>query len=168
MHNERNYDKVFFSWSPYAGATSWGFPFIDIFYHDQNETHVWLLGTPASCPEPREDVFPFVLRPLGPLWLLAPREPMAHFQARRMVDIETGCYAFPYSHKYERLIRNDILYANCTALRSFYPYVERRCSRNRCIETLKLDGPRAIHRVTYNYAYRPYMSIGKNYPSRTC
>ncbi|CAF3306168.1 unnamed protein product, partial [Rotaria sp. Silwood2] len=94
MHNKRNYDKVFFSWCPPAGRYPWRFPFIDIFYHDENHTHVWLVGKPSSCPVRREDVFPLVLRPLGPLWLLAPREPMAHFESRSMRAIETGCLAF--------------------------------------------------------------------------
>nr|ACC43939.1 LicD motif-containing protein [Philodina roseola] len=159
MYNERNYDKIFFSWSPFAGETPWRFPFIDIFYHDQNDTHVWLLGTPSSCPERREDVFPLVFRPLGSLWLLAPREPMAHFEARKMVHIETGCYIFPYSHKYERLLRKDVLNANCNALRYVYPYVERQCSSKHCIETLKLNGEKPIHQVNFQYVYRAQLNI---------
>ncbi|CAF0726600.1 unnamed protein product [Rotaria sp. Silwood1] len=138
MHNKRNYDKIFFSWCPHAGRTAWRFPFIDIFYHDRNSTHIWLLGEPESCPVRLEDVFPLVLRPLGSLWLYAPREPMAHFESRQMRYIETGCYAFPYSHKYETLLRNDTLSVACTKLESVYPYVERQCALNKCIEYLKL------------------------------
>lgn len=167
MHNERNYDKIFFSWSPPAGQTPWGFPFIDIFYQDQNATHVWLLGTPSSCPERREEVFPLVLRPLGSLWLFAPREPMAHFEARKMAHIETGCYVFPYSHKYERLLRNDVLYANCNALKRFYPYVERHCSSRTCIETWTLEGQQPIHQVAFHHTFRTVLNISKS-SSRTC
>ncbi|CAF0995344.1 unnamed protein product [Rotaria sordida] len=126
LPNKRNYDKVFFSWCPHAGTTPWRFPFIDIFYHDGNSTHVWLLGRPSSCPVRLEDVFPLVLRPLGSLWLYAPREPMAHFESRRMRYIETGCYVFRYSHKYEKLLADKIFSIECSKLKSVYPYVERQ------------------------------------------
>ncbi|CAF2731964.1 unnamed protein product [Rotaria sp. Silwood2] len=156
MHNKRNYDKVFFSWCPPAGRYPWRFPFIDIFYHDENHTHVWLVGKPSSCPVRREDVFPLVLRPLGPLWLLAPREPMAHFESRSMRAIETGCLAFVYSHKYERRIYNKTRYASCSKLRSVYPYVERQCASTECIEYLKL-GDYLLHTVKFTPAYRTFL-----------
>ena len=168
MHNERNYDKVFFTWSPHAGAESWRFPFIDIFYHDQNATHVWLLGQPASCPVRREDVFPLVLRPLGPLWLSAPREPMAHFESRNMRQIETGCYMFPYSHKHERLLRDDALYAECEKLKPFYPYVERECTTNRCVESLKIAETTVIHTLNYQNTYRTFLYAETNTSYRAC
>ncbi|CAF2362423.1 unnamed protein product [Rotaria sp. Silwood2] len=162
LHNKRNYDKVFFSWCPHAGETPWRFPFIDIFYHDQNSTHIWLLGQPSSCPVRLEDVFPLVLRPLGSLWLYAPREPMAHFESRSMKSIETGCYAFAYSHKYETLLRDDTLVADCSQLKFVYPYVERQCVLNKCIEYLKLGRKTIIHRLIYHYAYRTFLYAEKN------
>ncbi|CAF3354252.1 unnamed protein product [Rotaria socialis] len=130
LHNSRNYDKIFFSWCPHAGRTPWRFPFIDIFYHDQNSTHVWLLGQPSSCPVRVADIFPLVLRPLGSLWLYGPREPMAHFESRRMQAIETGCFIFPYSHKYEKLMMPNVIYANCTQLKTDYPLLDSITSSN--------------------------------------
>jgi len=168
MHNERNYDKVFFSWCPHTSQAPWRFPFIDIFYHDQNSTHVWLLGQPSSCPVRRENVFPLVLRPLGTLWLYGPREPMAHFESRMMTQIETGCYSFPYSHKYERLMRPDILYADCSQLKSVYPYVERQCTSYNCKEYLKLGDETIIHTVTYNYVYRTFLYTEMNPSYKAC
>jgi hypothetical protein len=167
IHNERNYDKVFFSWCPHTSPVSWRFPFIDIFYHDQNSTHVWLLGQPSSCPVRLKDVFPLVLRPLGPLWLYGPREPMAHFESRKMSQIETGCFAFPYSHKYELLMRSDVLYADCSQLESVYPYVERQCTLFQCKETLKL-GNKIIHTLIYNYAYRTFLYRDTNASYTAC
>lgn len=157
LHNERNYDKVFFSWCPYAGQTPWRFPFIDIFYYDRNSTHTWLLGKPSSCPVLLQDVFPLVLRPLGTLWLYSPREPMAHFESRNMRRIETGCYAFPYSHKYEDITRNDTLAVDCSKLESVYPYVERKCVPNKCTEYLKLGNGTVIQTLIYNYSYRTFL-----------
>ena len=166
MNNSRNYDKVYFSWCPYAGEQSWRFPFIDIFYHDQNSTHVWLLGKPSSCPVRLEDVFPLVLRPLGPLWLYAPHETMAHFDSRDLKQI--GCYATPHSHKHERWIRNATLYADCTKLKLFYPYVERQCMSNRCIEYLMFGNQTIIHSTTYNYAYRTFLYAERNTSYKAC
>jgi hypothetical protein len=168
VHDRRNYDKVFFSWCPHAGKYPWRWPFVDIFYHDQNSTHVWLLGEPIKCPERREDVFPLVLRPLGPLWLYGPRQPMAHFDSRKMIKIETGCYSFRYSHKYEKLARQNILYADCSKLKSVYPYVERRCTSHECKEYLKLGDKTIIHTVTYNYAYRTFLYAETNRSYKAC
>ena len=166
IHNARNYDKVFFSWCPHAGKLPWRFPFIDIFYHDQNSTHVWLLGKPSSCPVRLENVFPMVLRPLGSLWLNAPREPMAVFESRRMKP--SGCFVFPYSHKHERAMRTKTLFAACTKLKSFYPYVERQCVSNRCVEYLMLGNNTIIHSTIYNHAYRTFLYTEKNSSYKAC
>ncbi len=167
MHNERNYDKVFFSWCPHTSNAPWRYPFVDIFYHDQNSTHVWLVGEPSDCPVRREDVFPLVLRPLGTLWLYGPYQPMAHFESRYMPNVESNCYVITYSHKYERMIRQEVLHPDCSQLKSFYPYVERRCT-TQCIEVLKLGDNTIIHTLMYNYAYRTFSYIDRNSSYRAC
>jgi hypothetical protein len=168
MHNQRNFDKVFFSWCPHAGNNIWRYPFIDIFYHDENSTHLWLLGEPSKCPVRREDIFPLVLRPLGSLWLLAPREPMAHFESRKMRQIETACFAYHYSHKHERLLKQGTLYANCSELKSVYPYVERQCISNKCTEYLKLGNSTIVHTLIYDYTYRTYLYSERNKSYQAC
>jgi len=159
MYNEQNYDKVFFKWCPPAGEYPWRFPFIDIFYYGEDSTHVWLIGKPSSCPVRRQDVFPLVLRPLGPLWLFAPREPIAHFESRSMKYID--CYAFPYSHKYERLLYQTTQYANCSKLKFIYPNVERRCTLTECVEYLKL-GDEILHIITFTSTYRTFFYVERN------
>lgn len=168
MYNERNYDKIYFTWCPRYSAVTWNFPFIDIFYQDENSTHVWLLGTPRSCPVLREDVYPLVHRPLGSLWLYGPRQPMAHFQSRRMGQIETGCYAVPYSHKYEKNMRSDILYADCSLLNFVYPHVKRKCTLHNCTEALMFGNNTIIHTHTYNYAYRTILHTITDETYQTC
>jgi hypothetical protein len=165
INNKRNYDKVFFTWCPPAGKFSWRFPFIDIFYHGQNSTHVWLIGKPSTCPVRRQDVFPLVLRPLGPLWLLAPKEPIAHFESRSMRYI--GCYAFPYSHKHERLLYKAVQHANCSKLKFVYPNVERRCTLTECVEYLKL-GDKILHMITFTPPYRTFFYAARNASYRPC
>jgi len=162
MYNRRNYDKLFFSWCQQAGPAPWQFPFVDIFYYDTNSTHVWLVSKPSSYPVRREDVYPLVLRPLGPLWLWSPREPMRHFESRRMLFIETSCVAFPYSHRYEKLIGNRLRKANCNELRSIYPYVKRICTESKCTEYLKLGETTVIHELTLD-VYRTTFSSSNCY-----
>lgn len=165
--NHRNYDKIFFSWGPRAGPKWWRFPFVDIFYHDQNSTHIWLLGTPKDCPTKLTDVFPLVLRPLGSLWLYSPREPMAHFDSRRMTHIEDGCFASAYSHKEEKVIRSRGRSVHCSRLNSTYPYVDRQCTEHNCTEYLRLGDTHIIHTVYYNYPYRT-RSIQEHGSKVTC
>jgi len=154
MHKRQNNDKLFFSWCPQAGRYPWRFPFIDVFYHDKNSTHIWLLSEPRFCSVRREDVFPFVLRPFGRLWLFGPRQPMAHFESRKMKSIETGCFFQGYSKKYERKISKHVQRANCEHLKSIYPYVERKCTQTECIEHLKLGTNNLFHKVSFNDVYR--------------
>jgi len=165
IDNERNYDKVFFTWCPSAGEFPWRFPFIDIFYHGENSTHVWLIGKPSGCPVRRQDVFPLVLRPFGPLWLSAPRELIAHFESRSMQHI--GCYTFPYSHKYERLLHEKTRYADCSKLKFVYPNVERQCTPTECVEYLKLDD-KILHMITFTPLYRTFFYAERNLSYSPC
>jgi hypothetical protein len=165
IYNQRNYDKVFFTWCPLAGKTPWRFPFIDIFYHGENSTHVWLIGKPSSCPVRREDVFPLVFRPLGSLWLSAPREPVAHFESRSIKQIDCGAY--PYSHKYERFFYDAVQYVDCSKLKSVYPDVERQCTSTECVEHLKL-GNKTLHTITFTHAYRTFFYAERNSSYSAC
>lgn len=168
MHNSRDYDKVFFSWCPHTNRLAWRFPFIDIFYHDENSTHIWLVGKPSNCPVSRRDVYPLVHRPFGPLWLSAPREPMAQFESRKMKNIETKCFQNSYSHRYERKTNDGNLQVDCHTLRQFYPYVERKCTANKCTEILKFGNDSIIHTLTYNYSYRTYLYAERNTSYKAC
>jgi hypothetical protein len=165
LRNKRNYDKIFFSWCPSVGVSEWTFPCVDLFYYDQNSTHIMHTGLTNGCPERLQDIFPLVLRPLGPLWLYGPREPMAHFESRKMVRIEIDCFVHAYSHKYERVIRNGPLHAKCSDLNHVYPYVERVCSSNQCTESLRLLNNTIIHTIVYNYSYRTlsYAELNTSY-----
>jgi hypothetical protein len=168
VENERNYDKIFFSWCPYAGQRWWRFPFIDIFYHDQNSTHIWLLGKPADCPTRVEEVFPLVLRPLGSLWLYGPREPMAHFDSRNMKGIETLCFSSTYSHKEEIFIESRYGNVNCSEINSIYPYVNRQCTSRGCNETLQLVNGSVLQKFTYDYVYRTISYVETNRSYKAC
>lgn len=66
-------DKLYFPWSPQAGRKNWTYPYIDIFYFDENFTHIWLANYDSNlindCSISKSDVFPLVWRPFGRIWL---------------------------------------------------------------------------------------------------
>jgi hypothetical protein len=167
-----NFDKVFFSWCPHAGQKYWRYPFIDIFYHDRNSTHIWQtdLGyNPAGRPPVRtEEVFPLVLRPLGPLWLFAPREPLSHLDSQDMRQIETRCMAIAYDHKSESFLKDRDRSVNCSEVNSIYPYVYRHCTSHNCIEYLKLGSNTIIHKITYPFVYSACQYTSKNVSYKSC
>ncbi len=68
-----NYDKLYFPWTPQAGTKNWSYPYIDLFYFDQNSTHIWRTNYDRNlineCSMSKSDVFPLVWRPFGHIWL---------------------------------------------------------------------------------------------------
>jgi hypothetical protein len=68
-----NYDKLYFPWSPQAGSQNWSYPYIDIFYYDENSTHIWLANYDGqsinNCSINKSAIFPLVWRPFGQIWL---------------------------------------------------------------------------------------------------
>lgn len=67
------YDKIFFPWSPAAGKELWSYPYIDIFYYEENATHMWrtdyISRFDEYCMISKQDIFPLVWRPLGEIWI---------------------------------------------------------------------------------------------------
>lgn len=166
------FDKVFFAWCPLAGGKFWRYPFIDIFYHDTNSTHIWQAGRiknrPDRHPVRLEAVFPLVLRPLGPLWLYAPREPMAHFDSQDMRNIETKCWASSFNHRVERFVKDRARSAMCSQLTSTYPYVDRQCTSDSCTEYLKLGETTIIHKIRFPLPYDTCKYSRNNLSYRSC
>ena len=68
-----NYDKFFFPWTPRAGKRPWSYPYVEIFYYDENATHIWRAESDQqsieTCAASKADIFPTVWRPLGQIWL---------------------------------------------------------------------------------------------------
>lgn len=67
------YDKIYFPWAPRAGRQIWTYPFIDIGYYDENDTHIWQANygfdSIDACSLSKENIFPLVWRPFGEIWL---------------------------------------------------------------------------------------------------
>jgi hypothetical protein len=68
-----HYDKFYFPWTPRAGKRPWSYPFVEIFYYDENATHIWRAQSAQesieACAASKADIFPTVWRPLGEIWL---------------------------------------------------------------------------------------------------
>lgn len=80
------YDKLYFSWASRAGQQPWTYPFIDIAYYDENDTHIWQANygfdSIDACSLSKDKVFPLVWRPFGEIWL-----PVSCFNRTSIFDI---------------------------------------------------------------------------------
>ena len=68
-----NYDHLYFPWSPHSSLREWSYPYVDIFYYDENATHLWRPNNDRTsieyCAMSKRDIFPTVRRPFGSIWL---------------------------------------------------------------------------------------------------
>ena len=129
------YIKIFFKDSQSAGRTQWKFPFIDIFFYRKNSSYV--CDDFDFCTR-TEHVFPLKLRPLGTLWLPAPRNEPAYLLSTSYLNWDVNCIKGGYDHRNERS-RDRPLHYNCSSFESFYPFVHTECNNTHCVEQLKLE-----------------------------
>jgi hypothetical protein len=142
LGGEKNrYYKLSFKHTLSAGGYSWNFPFLDVFLYVTNKTHVWGLSDPDNILEIRH-VFPLVMRPLGELWLPAPRK------SRRLYDFNAfdNCKGHFYNHRREAGMRQ--VFVKCDDLKHIYPFVERD-NQSGSTEILKINDT-IIHTIIYD------------------
>ncbi|CAF0868523.1 unnamed protein product [Adineta steineri] len=168
------YHKFYFPWSPQAGKQNWSYPCVDVFYFDENSTHIWRINSDEKsmndCPVSKHNIFPLVWRLFGRIWLPAPREPLIIFEIHRWTAIGEWYYAKNYSHKYERTlsIMNDR--ARPHELYPYYPWVQRSCSQTHCIEqliTMDDNTNITIHTVQFE-KYRTKLIINPKFEIKNC
>jgi hypothetical protein len=143
FHNDdgiREYDKIFFRHTPSAGRNPWNFPFVDVFLYTKNDTHLWKLNDPNTIRK-LEYVFPLVIRPLGELWLPAPRDPQRIFG----FDPYDQCREHYWDHRIELAKYEPAI--QCNELKHIYPFVERN-NQSKSIEILRTNDT-IIHTVIY-------------------
>ncbi len=137
----KKYYKIFFKNTPQAGKYRWGFPFIDVFFYIQNETHLWQMGDPDTAIQIKY-VFPLVMRPFGELWLPAARQPQQVIK----FDPFDLCKGHFWDHRNEKEIIPIVL--KCDDLKYIYPFVEKDNQSN-STEILKLNN-KIIHTIIYD------------------
>jgi hypothetical protein len=124
------YYKFYFSISPRFSEYPWRYPFVDLIFYHENETHIWQENMQHISSISKQSIFPLKLRPLGSLWLPAPKSPRDYFISVNWTTYDHECFNGAWSHKYERAKEIDYGSAlrssiNCRELRKFYPFVER-------------------------------------------
>ena len=140
---EFEYYKFYFSISPRFSEYPWRYPFVDLIFYHENETHLWQENMQSISSVSKQSIFPLTLRPLGPLWLPSPKSPHDYFLSVNWTSHEYECFNGPWSHKFERTKDIDYNYEykstmNCEELHEFYPFVQRSLTHNE--ERLILNG----------------------------
>jgi hypothetical protein len=101
----------------------WNWPYIDISFYRENDTHI--LDTSKDMRKyiyPKTVIFPVHKRPLGNVLLDAPFDSYA---ALKLTYNSKHCQTYFYSHKYEKKVSNSSHVLNCREMKSFYGFVHR-------------------------------------------
>ncbi len=139
-HELREYDKIYFRHTPSAGGYPWNFPYVDVFLYQKNDTHLWQSYFGERMTK-LEYIFPLVMRPLGELWLPAPRYPERIFAS----NIYDECKDHYWDHKNE--LPKDEKIFKCNDFKHIYPFVEQN-KRSKSIEILKTNNT-IIHTIKF-------------------
>ncbi|CAF1095252.1 unnamed protein product [Adineta steineri] len=137
--SEQDFYKLFYINTPIAGEFEWHFPFVDIFFYEQDKSSLWSLQTPDVKIRKRH-IFPLILRPLGQLWLPAPKRPKRMFQ----FDPFDECRSHFWNHRNES--EQEEVTVKCDLLKDIYPFVEQIKNETNSIEDLKINNT-IIHTV---------------------
>ena len=110
----------------------WRSPFLDIFYFDKNQTHMYGRGHKTKL---LSDVFPLSLRPFQGRMVPSPRDPrryLTHYQRKdyytqtvtRRFEAEFQCRGPDFNYLNERVIhKSKVAEVPCTQLFHLFPFV---------------------------------------------
>ena len=147
--------KLYFKDTEKAGNRSWNWPFVDVKYYKENQSHVWNLDTKnrTRCLR-RGEFYPLHLRPFSRLWLPAPKNTREVLLAQYH---KFSCRRSKWSHRLET--RQQSRKVRCWKLSSWYPFVWREDLPGGTLEVLKVDG-RVVQYLgvpeTYSIFQRPF------------
>lgn len=124
-------------------------PNIDIFFFNEDETHIWsqTMGAKASLISKKSDVFPLVRRKFEMWDLPAPRR-LSFIVSAEFGDYQSTCKTSYYDHKRNRDFPS-LVTIDCEKLHSVYPFVFREKSYQGAfiVETCKI-GERIVRNIT--------------------
>ncbi|CAG5130687.1 unnamed protein product [Candidula unifasciata] len=121
---------------PISGC-SWRWPFLDIFFFDENQTHIWDV-TPWYAEwfcYPKTIIFPLRRRPFMNLTLLASHNTRAVINSYYNIDL---CRSGKWLHSVEEPVNEDKV--PCSLLFSKFAFVQRAYMNGGCNETLVKNG----------------------------
>lgn len=129
--------KFYYAKSDYLPNHSFRWPYVDIFFFQENATHIWdELPKYSNFIFLKSKVFPLQRRPYNNLSLPAPCDPL--HSIRQYGDM-SNCAASTYTHKYEWLTPiYEWAIVPCKKLAGMYPFVRRTKVKNGWNETLEL------------------------------
>ncbi|KAK7484530.1 hypothetical protein BaRGS_00024286, partial [Batillaria attramentaria] len=133
--------KFYSQKSSHKTTMKWKWPFIDVCFYLENDTHVW--DPDPNFPEynfPREEVFPLRMRPFEGRMLPVPGRTEAFLKRTYKLD---QCMLGHYDHRVERGRRKDErgLPVGCAELEKHFPFVHRvSLGASGCNETLVRNG----------------------------
>lgn len=108
-------------------------PFVDISFYYENETHIWELFVPKNTTyhiTPKTLIFPLHLRPFESVMLNAPRDA---FAVLKLLFNNDQCVTLTWLHKTETWPWSTTISFNCEKVASIYPFVHRAAVGN-CVE----------------------------------
>jgi hypothetical protein len=105
----------------YSDVGRWYTPSIDMFFFEINNTHFWRSDYPHQWNYDKRKIFPLHRRPLGQLWLNAPKDPL--YVLHWHYGATNKCSKVP-----------------CKKFINYYPFVHRKWKNGRMEETLKVNG----------------------------
>ena len=158
----RSIKLCFYEGGHSAGIAPWTWPFIDLQFYGENETHVWNTDPPGSgfMVFSRDVFYPLQRRPVGSLWLPTPR--MTRVVLREKYGDVFKCIRGAWNHKHE-IPYWSLLYTPCAALLDIYPFVERRVKEGFTEETLTL-----AKRKLYSITLKDYDNTDLNTNCKFC
>ncbi len=113
-------------------------PYIDMFFFNENQTHIWddMPGFSKEYNYPKVDIFPLTKRPFGDLKLPAPCDANAILKKNYQIEI---CRSRTFSHLMEMpMFTFDTKDVPCSRLAKYFPFVYRTYIDGTMNETLKI------------------------------
>ncbi len=149
--------KFFSSASNRTSKFPWGWPYIDVHFYLENDTHIWDSSNEFNLFVYKKSItFPTHTRPLAGLFLSSPRDAYASLKATfKCIHCET----YHYSHKLESKIHDRKVRIPCEKLRHVLGFVHRSPSKYGVRETLIRDKT-IIHTLVIE---EPKYALSKTY-----
>ena len=153
--------KLFLSSGIKAGRYNWTYPFIDVFFYQQNRTHIYRKFRNVLVYTLKTDVFPLKLRPFGKYWLPTATNPINYLKPLNYSNYHHTCIRGGWNHRQET--RQKAYRANCSIIREHFQFTSMNClpkeSENICTELIELNGKGFVY-LLYNGSQPITLRIG--------
>ena len=137
---QRSFKVYFHNTTCVKANCPWKFPSVDIILYNTDKNYLWFTDNRRIRIDLKY-VFPITMRPLGSLWLQAPRDPLRLLPP----TIDSICRTHVHNHRLER--RQKSKKCKCSDLYNVYPFVQRT-DLKMTIEALVIN-QKIIHIVIY-------------------